>query len=155
MMNDNEVDQIDEYTSSSVARHSTHDVHVEDYLIFISLLGLITFEILATLKLNGMLDMYWIFVIIPLEAFVLIISYMIIKRTSNFFYQNVHDVYAYRVLMVVKILTIKTIAGLVTVTALAEVYPVLITEADFAAYTSIVFGLIWILIVVIYYKEIK
>ena len=157
IFNDNEVDKIDEYnTESSYRNHSSGAaVEVEDYLLFSALLGLILFEILGTLKLNYMLELEWVFCIIPLEVFIIIMSYLLLKRTNNFFNEYVTDFYEYRTLYVIKLITVKTVAGLVTVSALAEIYPVLNTEADIAAYTCIVFGIIWIAIVLIYYQHIR
>ena len=102
-----------------------------------------------------MLELQWVFCIIPLEVFIIIMSYLLLKRTNNFFNENVHDIYVYRTLYAIKIITVKTVAGLALISSLAEIYPSLNTEADIAAYTCIVFGLIWIGIVLIYYQNIS
>lgn len=54
----------------------------DDYALFLALLNLIVFEILGALKISKVLDWYWIFLVIPLEIALFLITYLVLKKGS-------------------------------------------------------------------------
>jgi hypothetical protein len=123
-------------------------------LLFAGILTLIIFELLGTLKISGLIDWYWVFVIIPLEISLFMFSYIQFKRAKILIARNTTNRYSYYGLLGMQFLTQKTVVGLVSLTALVELYPFLGFEADIAAYTIVILAVLWIIVVMSYRSEI-
>lgn len=90
-----------------------------------SLLSLIIFELLGVLKLNKFIDWYWIFLIIPLEISLFLLTVLVLKKSKPVLERYVKNKYWYYAFMCLKIISLKTLIGLISFAALVELYPFL------------------------------
>lgn len=120
-----------------------------------SLLSLIIFEFIGTLKLKKILDWYWIFIIIPLEISLFLLTIIILRHSRHLLNQHVKNKYWYYGFMGLKILTLKSLIGLFSLAALVELFPFLIREADIAASITFILALIWLGVILFYYQQIE
>eukprot|EP00347_Sterkiella_histriomuscorum_P007615 403348236 len=160
IINDLEVDQI-EVNSNAISAHKRRirerqaQETNDDYVLFLALLNLIVFEILAVIKMSKLIDWYWIFLVIPLEISLFLITYLVLKKGAQALERIVTDSYRYYFYLILKILTLKSLVGLITFAALVELFPFLIKEADIAATTAICLSIVWLSVILIYYSELE
>lgn len=120
--------------------------------MFISLVGLCIFELLALLRLNGSLNWYWIFITFPLEISLGFLCVVIYKRTKVILKKNLNSKLHYYGVFGFIIITLKTVLGIITVAALGEVYSFFIEELNYIYCTVIALLTIWIPVIMYFYK---
>lgn len=81
------------------------------------------------------------------------ITYLVLKKGAATLEQLVTDIYRYYFYLILKILTLKSLVGLITFAALVELFPFLIKEANIAASTAICLSIAWLAVILIYYSE--
>ncbi|CDW72719.1 UNKNOWN [Stylonychia lemnae] len=160
IINDIEVDKgIDDNSSAmriySLKMKQKNQQENDDYIMFMSLLSLIIFELLGVLKLKKILDWYWVFIIIPLEISLFLITLIILRHSRHLLNIHVKNKYWYYAFMALKILTLKTLIGLFSLAALVELFPFIMKEADIAATVTLVLALIWLGVILFYYQKIE
>lgn len=85
----------------------------------------------------------------------MLISYLVLKKSKQFLKRTIHNKYEYYGLVALIFLSAKTLVGLITLSALVEIYPPLNTEANIAAYTLIVLGILWTIVISYYNKPLS
>ena len=91
---------------------------------------------------------------LPLEVSLFMFSGFIVKKSYPILIHSTHTWYSYYGYLAFEVLTLKTLIGLITLTALIELYPFLNFEANVAAYSIIGLAVAWIVVIIIYKKQI-
>ena len=131
------------------------EVVADDYYLFIGLAGLCFFELLALLRLNHSINWYWIFIIIPLEISIGFLSVIAFKKARSLLSKILTDKYSYYGVMGLFLLTVKTMGGIITWAALAEIYEPFYQELNLVYCTVIALLVIWIPVILCMFKELQ